>query len=71
MSLKSTIEYLGEWEMLYNPNLIVPNSIQLEMQQEATTSYFQSRPEFKEQALSALFLFKIKSINHKSSVDSV
>ena len=20
MSLKSTIEYLGEWEMLYNPN---------------------------------------------------
>lgn len=40
MSLKSTIEYLGEWEMLYNPNLIVPNSIQLEMQQEATIMYF-------------------------------
>lgn len=40
MSLKSTIEYLGEWEKLYNPNLIVPNSIQLEMQQEATTSCF-------------------------------
>ena len=40
MSLKSTIEYLGEWEKLYNPNLIVPNSIQLKMQQEATTSCF-------------------------------
>lgn len=40
MSLKSTIEYLGEWEKLYNPILIVPNSIQLKMQQEATTSCF-------------------------------
>ncbi len=31
LSLKSTIEYLGEWEMLYNPILIVPNSVQLKM----------------------------------------
>ena len=35
MSLKSTIEYLGEWEMLYNPIFNVPNSIQLGMLQEA------------------------------------
>ena len=35
LSLKSTIEYLGEWEMLYSPILIVPNSVQLKMRQEA------------------------------------
>ena len=50
MSLKSTIEYLGEWEKLYNPFLIVPNSIQLEMQQEATTSCFLLRHGFKTDA---------------------
>ena len=37
LSLKSTIEYLGEWEMLY---LIVPNSVQLKMRQGATISCF-------------------------------
>ena len=40
MSLKSTIEYLGEWESYIIRILIVPNSIQLKMQQEATTSCF-------------------------------
>lgn len=40
MSLKSTIEYLGEWESYIIRFLIVPNSIQLKMQQEATTSCF-------------------------------
>ena len=60
LSLKSTIEYLGEWEILYNTDfnctefgtiknadgkycitliLIVPNSVQLKMQQEATISF--------------------------------
>ena len=38
MSLKSTIEYLGECYIIRI--LIVPNSIQLEMQQEATIMYF-------------------------------
>ena len=42
LSLKSTIEYLGEWEMLYNPAafLIVPNSVQLKMRQEVTILCF-------------------------------
>ena len=40
LSLKSTIEYLGEWEMLYNPDLIVPNSVQLKMRQEVTILCF-------------------------------
>ena len=39
MSLKSTIEYLGGKCYIIRI-LIVPNSIQLKMQQEATTSYF-------------------------------
>ena len=40
LSLKSTIEYLGEWEMLYNPVLIVPNSVQLKPPPEATILYY-------------------------------
>lgn len=34
LSLKSTLEYIGEWEMLYNPSLIVPNSVQLKIWHE-------------------------------------
>ena len=37
LSLKSTIEYLGEWEMLYNP---VFNSVQLKTPPEATILYY-------------------------------
>lgn len=40
LSLKSTIEYLGEWEMLYNPDFNVPNSVQLKMLREAITLFF-------------------------------
>lgn len=36
LSLKSTLEYLGEWEML-----IVPNSVQLKTRPEATILFFQ------------------------------
>ena len=43
MSLKSTIEYLGEWEMLYNPNFNCTDSIQLGMLLEATTLFCLSR----------------------------
>lgn len=57
MSLKSTIEYLGEWEMLYNPNFNCTEFDTIRNAAGSTTSYFQSRPGFKEQALSALFLF--------------
>lgn len=35
LSLKSTIEYLGEWEMLYNPDFNCTESVQLKMRQEA------------------------------------
>ena len=35
LSLKSTLEYIGEWEMLYNTNLV-----QLKMQPEAIILYF-------------------------------
>ena len=41
LSLKSTIEYLGEWESSIIPILIVPNSVQLKMPQEAATSCYQ------------------------------
>ena len=34
LSLKSTLEYIGEWEMLYNQVLIVPNSVQLKIWHE-------------------------------------
>ena len=34
LSLKSTLEYIGEWEILYNPILIVPNSVQLKIWRE-------------------------------------
>ena len=44
LSLKSTIEYLGEWEMLYNPVFnctdLVPNSVQLKTPPEATILYY-------------------------------
>lgn len=36
MSQKNTIEYLGEWDALYNPNFIIPNSVQLEIWQATT-----------------------------------
>lgn len=41
LSLKSTIEYVGEWEALYNPNLIIPNSVQLKMPVVATILFCQ------------------------------
>ena len=43
LSLKSTLEYIGEWEMLYIPILIVPNSVQLKIWQAAITSFCPSR----------------------------
>ena len=42
LSLKSTIEYLGEWEMLYNPNFNCTDSVHLEIWRAVITSY-QSR----------------------------
>lgn len=40
LSLKGTIEYLGEWKCCIIQTLIVPNSVQLEMLQEATILCF-------------------------------
>ena len=40
LSLKSTIEYLGEWEMLYNPVFNCTNSVQLKTPPEATILYY-------------------------------
>ena len=56
MSLKSTIENLGEWEMLYNPNFNCTDSIQLGMLLEATTLFCLSRHGLSEQAQLALWL---------------
>lgn len=40
LSLKSTIEYLGEWETLYNPHFNCTESVQLKMQRAAITSFY-------------------------------
>jgi len=39
LSLKSTIEYIGEWEVLLILTLIIPNSVQLKTWQEVTTLF--------------------------------
>ena len=36
---KNTIEFLGIWEEMYNPNFISPNSRELKMQQGLTVLY--------------------------------
>jgi len=40
LSLKSTVEYLGEWELLYNPDFIIPNSVQLKMRRGVIILYY-------------------------------
>ena len=40
LSLKSTLEYIGEWECCTIQVLIVPNSVQLKIWQEVTTSCY-------------------------------
>lgn len=40
LSLKSTIEYIGEWETIYNPHFNCTDSVQLKMQLAAITLYY-------------------------------
>lgn len=47
LSLKSTIEHLGEWEMLYNPIFNCTESVQLKIWLAATTLYFRKELDRK------------------------
>lgn len=51
LSLKSTIEYLGEWEILYNPNFNCTESVQLKMLLAVTTLFYLLKLGLKKQML--------------------
>ena len=52
MSLKSTIEYIGEWEALYNPNFNYTEFGTIKMQQAAIISCYRLKLGLNAQMLS-------------------